>query len=202
MKNLILLVTICAACQSAPHTAATTPPTSELAARRAQLVSWLHDYYEAGVYPTDAAGLPISVFEDERGVRCPMAELMYRSGHGDLVAAVARDNNKLRLADVKDGPVLDWMMQSGLTIEEIAMVQGAMDIDFAWLNREFPQQETILARGQVRGRLETAERALRDGTSHSLQVAKARLKQRPVRPVLYSTDDRAGLHAAVDGRKP
>jgi hypothetical protein len=142
------------------------------------MIDWLHEYYERGVYPTDAAGKPISVFKDAQGVRCPMAELIYRSGHGDLVDAVAAQNNKLRLADVKDGPLHDWMAQSGLTIEEIAMVQGAMDIDYSWMRVE-ESQETILANGQVRGRLETAVTALSSSTNYNVQLAAKRLgKQR------------------------
>lgn len=170
MKAMILM-TFLAACQSAPR-----PPVADLreplAARRAQMLEWLREYKEAGVYPMDEAGLPLSVFKDARGVRCPMAELIYRSGHADLVEAVAREDNDVRLADVTSGPLYDWMLGSGLTLEEIAMVQGVADIDVRWMPRE---EATILARGELRGRLETAERALRDGTRHSLDVATSRL---------------------------
>jgi hypothetical protein len=178
MKNWFLLAALCA-CQSAPHpvTTPTTVPVgevAELAAHRAAMIEWLRDYYEAGQYPTDAAGMPLSVFKDDKGVRCPMAELIYRSGHADLVDAVAKENNQVRLADVKAGPLHDWMLASGLTGNEIAMVQGAMEVDYSWmLNQE--SQETILARGVVRGRLETAVRSLQDGTAHSLEVASAQL---------------------------
>ena len=180
MMKWILMLALCA-CQTAPHSPTTTPATqtAELAARRAQMIAWLTEYYERGIYPTDADGKPMSVFKDAQGVRCPMAELIFRSGHGDLVDAVAAQDNKMRLADVKDGPVYDWMATSGLTIEEIAMVQGAMDIDYTWMIRENAQP--ILARGQVRGRLETAVTALGNGTQHSLQVAATRLAKRPVK---------------------
>lgn len=196
MKTLILMTTILAACShttSAPTvtstkqvaTASVAQPaakpavteasaTAELAGRRAQLIGWLHDYQVAGTYPSDALGMPRSVFVDDKGVRCPMAELIWRSGHTDLVDAVAKENNEVRLADVKEGPLFDWMVGSGLTLDEIAMVQGAMEWNANWQNREM---ETILAesRGQVRGRLEVAERALRDGTTRSLDVAAAKL---------------------------
>lgn len=190
MKTLILMTTILAACShttlepaTTPKPAAVTPEpttstTAELAGRRAQLIGWLHDYQVAGTYPTDALGMPRSVFVDDRGVRCPMAELIWRSGHPDLVEAVAKENNEVRLADVKDGPLKDWMDGSGLTVEEIAMVQGAMELSINWQERpQVRPMDTILAesRGQVRGRLEVAERALRDGTTRSLEVAAAKL---------------------------
>lgn len=187
---MILMTTIFSAgCRtSAPPV---RPQRSELAARRANLIGFLHDYTEGGQYPTDEAGMPQSVFVDARGVRCPMAELIYRSGHPELVEAVAREHNAVRLAEVTDGPLHDWMVGSGLTPDEISLVQGAMDLDMTWMRNE--SQEVILANGQriqlngvqnnnaivakaeIRGRLETAERVLKDGTAHSLDVAAARL---------------------------
>lgn len=170
MTRWILMLALCA-CHAAPRTANTAVAVDELAARRAQIIEWLGEYAAAGVYPTNESGWPLSVFRDAQGVRCPMAEVIYRSGHGDLVDAVARENNTVRLADVHDGPLYDWMLGSGLTRDEIAMVQGAMEIGFEQATRE----TLLLARGQVRGRIETAVRALHDNTAHSLEVAAARL---------------------------
>lgn len=178
MTRWMLMLALCA-CHAAPRTTTTTPARDELAARRAQIIEWLADYAEAGVFPTDASGWPLSVFRDAQGVRCPMAEVIYRSGHGDLVDAVARENNAVRLADVHDGPLYDWMLGSGLTGEEIAMVQGVMEIGMQWQleqpDRPEPSETTILARARIRGRLETAVRALRDNTAHSLEVAATQL---------------------------
>jgi len=185
MKMLALMTTIfAAACHTPPRSEVNVTPTTpaawtknspaettaELAGRRAQMIAWLHEYMEAGQYPTDDAGLPRSVFVDAKGVRCPMAELIWRSGHQDLVEAVAQEHNEVRLAAVDEGPLLDWMQSSGLTRDEINLVQGAADIDYTWL-QEAPNEQVILAKGEVRGRLESAERALRDNTSHSLAVA-------------------------------
>lgn len=176
-KMLPWMTTILAACHAVPANHPATPSaTAELAGRRAQLIGWLHDYTEAGQYPTDAAGMPRSVFVDEHGIRCPMAELIYRSGHPELVDAVVREHNEVRLADVTDGPLHDWMVGSGLTVDEIALIQGAADLDMTWM-REMPQQETILAKGEVRGRLESAERAIRNDTAHSIEVAVAQLPE-------------------------
>jgi len=189
MKLLALMTTIFAsttACHTGPHADAgpTTPAapaasvastqTAELAAHRAQMLAWLHEYTEAAQFPTDDMGLPRSVFVDSKGVRCPMAELIWRSGHADLVEAVAAEHNEVRLSEVNEGPLLAWMQSSGLTRDEIDLIQGVADLDMVWL-QEAPSQETILARGQVRGRLESAERAIRNGTAHSLEVAVAAL---------------------------
>lgn len=214
MNRLLIVTAFLTACHGAPTANAPRagaledmqPATiAELATRRAQLIGWLHEYTEAAVFPTDAEGRPLSVFEDARGVRCPMAELIYRSGRADLVESTKRMHNSIRLRDVTTGPLKDWMDGSGLTRDEIAMVQGAMDIDYSWMNegngvpmlagaREQPfiqqietqkRAEALAARAQARGRLETAERALRDGTKHALaEAAAAPARSRTSRPAI------------------
>lgn len=205
MNRLLIITALLTACHvaptaTAPRTGAQPAAIAELATRRAQLITWLHEYTEAAVFPTDALGRPLSVFEDEHGVRCPMAELIYRDGHADLVAATKRDNNTVRLRDVTSGPLFDWMAASGLTHDEIAMVQGAMDIDYTWMRDldepdiaptnappmlaraadSAKQAESLAARAQARGRLESAERALRDGTRHALVAAVAAARPQPL----------------------
>ena len=178
MTRVILTMTILAACAASPAPRATATPANvaELAGRRAQMLQWLHEYTEDGVYPTDEAGMPLSVFRDARGVLCPMAALIARSGHGELVDAVARTNNRLRLADVHDGPLYDWMLSSGLTRDEIIMIQGAMVSDQMWQRQEnlgssFLAQ--VSARGEVHGRLQMAQIALRDHMADAVQTAAA-----------------------------
>ncbi|HTR54574.1 MAG TPA: hypothetical protein VMJ10_27975 [Kofleriaceae bacterium] len=168
--KILLSLTVLAAC-AATHPTTTTPNEVDpiLAVRRAQMIQWLHEYDVAGVYPTDDTGMPLSVFQDARGVRCPMAELMHRSGRDDLVAMVVHANNALRLAEVHDGPLYDWMTSSGLTHDEIAMVQGAMSFDTIKTIEQLDQH--VAARGEVHGHLETAQVALRVATAQALPVA-------------------------------
>ena len=173
----LLFVLGLAACSMTPKPVA--PPatsTSELAVRRAQLISWLHDYRVRGIYPSDGTR-PISVFVDDRGVRCPMAEMIHLSGRDDLVEAVHRENNTLRLADVHSGPLFDWMLGSGLTQEEVVLVQGAMTVqEMRWINED-AQSAQQLAIANVSGKLEMAEAALRSATSTSLAIAMQRLRE-------------------------
>lgn len=184
MKHLIWIA-ILAACSRQP-----TEPTPELAERRAQMLAWLDEYTERGVFPTDERGLPVSVFKDANGVRCPMAELIYRSGHADLVDAIAAEDNHARLADIHEGPVHDWMLGSGLTRDEIVMVQGVADLSELRINVEQPASTILAQRERVRGRLETAQAALQKDTRISVQQAIAALPQHRVpevkiaRPVL------------------
>ncbi|GEM_PF-3114131 len=181
MLKPLITIALLAACTSSQSPPVLSPAKAddsavlELAARRAQMIGWLREYREAGQYPTDAAGRVASVFVGVNGVRCPMAELLHKSGRDDLVAAVAKDNNTVRLADVHDGPLHDWMLSSGLTLDEINMVQGIARIDYGWMKRDIQLEgaNVILAgKAQVRGKIESVETALRDNTGTSLAVAK------------------------------
>ena len=189
MLKPLLTLALLSACSST-HAAPTVPApaakppeltsvVTDLATRRAQMLGWLREYREAGQYPTDASGRVASVFIGVNGVRCPMAELLHKAGRDDLVAAVARDNNAVRLADVHDGPLHDWMLSSGLTLDEINMVQGIARIDYGWIENQVIPVETgplILAgRAQVRGKIESVEVALRDNTGASLATAAKRI---------------------------
>lgn len=177
MKALLALALlgVGGACHVTKSTVATPEPTAQLAARRAQIIGWLHDYREAGSYPVDDAGMPLSAFTDSRGVRCPMAEMIHKSGRDDLVAAVTAEANTVRLADVHSGPLYDWMLASGLTQDEIALVQGAMEISYAPFIEQTHEVQMVAARAAVRAKLEVAEVALRNGTAASLTTARQRL---------------------------
>ena len=179
-----IAIVFVAACSTAgstarPHAPVTpTDTTVELAARRAPMIGWLHDYGEAGAYPTDLGGQPLSVFRDANGVRCPMAELIHKSGRDDLVDAVVAENNAVRLADVHDGPLHDWMISSGLTEQEIAMVQGAMNINMMQWRERAQDLRLAAAQAEIKGKLEVAEVALRDATATSLVAVTNQLAER------------------------
>jgi hypothetical protein len=170
MKHLIVFALLCAACATLSPAAAPSSQLGELTRRRDDAISRLHEYREKGVFPTSADGMPLSVFRDAHGVRCPMAQLIHDSGRDDLVNAVVARNNELRLADVHEGPLYDWMLHSGLTLDEIAMVQGALQDDVMSRFRfiENPRMELVAAHARVAGRLEMAETALRNATPHIL----------------------------------
>lgn len=182
MLNQLLTLSLLVGCSTTTAKAAPTvvaPPSTsnvlELAQKRATLIGYLHDYREAGLFPHDAAGMPASVFVDAAGVRCPMAELLHKSGRDDLVAAVAIEANTVRLADVRSGPLHAWMLGSGLTQEEISLVQGAMNISMDWMPVEESGSSILAGTAAVRAKLEIAEIALRDNTAASLATAAKRL---------------------------
>ncbi|MCE9575685.1 MAG: hypothetical protein K8W52_21215 [Deltaproteobacteria bacterium] len=185
---LVLSFLLAAACGDGGHHAATTPAAAAatpadpvltaLAARRNDALARLDAYAARAQFPVDDDGLPVGIFRDRSGVRCPMAEVIQLSGRADLVDTVARTDNHLKLATVHDGPLMDWMRGSGLTHEEIVMVQGAMNWSTA--NMEGPngiphEMIAAMARQQVKGRVMADIAVLRAQTAGSVVAAAARL---------------------------
>jgi len=97
---------------------------SYLTDRRNQQIARLEAYADAGVFPlnNDSPGL-VNIFMDEEGRRCAMANLIWQDGNRGLVKRTARTNNALLLGEVEDGPLMDWILTSGLTQDEVAFVQ-------------------------------------------------------------------------------
>ena len=173
---LLLVPTFHSGARAAPSEA-----RAALAKQRALSLERLRAYRDAGQFASDRDGRPASVFRDHAGRLCPMAHLIAASGRMDLVDQVARTNNTLRLADVTEGPLWDWMLNSGLTREEIIRIQGAMEISFQLPNEVSP---TILAHASpdrlhryVVRRITAIVRDLVRATATSLAVAEGRLLQ-------------------------
>lgn len=148
----------------------------DLATRRQRTLEALETYAQMGSFPMDDNGMPVSEFRDAAGRLCPMAYLMSASGRNDLVDAVVRDDNTVRLADIHSGPIEAWIRTSGLTHEEVELVQGIMPI-----GHELPALEVqpgvmqAYASGQVTGQLAMVRRVLARDSASSVAVAKKRV---------------------------
>jgi hypothetical protein len=98
---------------------------AQLAAHRDQQIARLDAYARAGQFPHDYTTAPsVHMFRDAQGRLCAVANLVHADGRDDLVDATVRTHNDLAVADVHDGPILDWMLGSGLTQEELARIQA------------------------------------------------------------------------------
>jgi hypothetical protein len=105
---------------------ATLSPAQRTA--RARNLDVLHEYWTAGVFPTntDFPGERMPYFIDRYGIRCAMAYLIEQSGRGDIVARVAATNNNARIRELKGDPELvAWLDENGLTAAEAARIQPA-----------------------------------------------------------------------------
>jgi hypothetical protein len=95
--------------------------------RRAKNLAAFRAYRKAGVYPHNTFRFgPLNVWVDAEGHLCAAATMIAKDGKKDLVDQQAAIDNQVRLMNVTKGPLLDWIMTSGFTIEEIDMIQAPM----------------------------------------------------------------------------
>jgi hypothetical protein len=102
-----------------------------LAERRAKNIAAFRKYVVAGVYPhnvnmvpdVDGLGDELNIWIDNEGHRCAAAQMIWASGSHDLVEQQAATDNFIRLANVTDGPLMDWILTSGLTQDEVVLIQ-------------------------------------------------------------------------------
>lgn len=107
------------------------PPMVSRAAVRAKLlenrranIARFHAYRIAGVYPSNVFTSSLeNVWLDQQGRFCAAATIIRASGAVPLVERIAEENNFFRIADVSQGPVMDWILTSGLTQAELVMIQ-------------------------------------------------------------------------------
>ena len=179
MRALLALVVLVTACATTPPPVAKAPDPAarpdhadlraSLADARARHIQHLRDYAAAGEFPRNriAPGM-INVFIDEDGRLCAVANLMVKGGARALVDATAKANNTIVLGDVTDGPLMDWMLRSGFTQEEIAVIQEPYMEDrspVSWLDEQ----------KRLREHFDKTIAMLEATTDASLDLAVARL---------------------------
>ncbi len=97
---------------------------AKLAAARASNLALFRAYQNAGSFPSNTytPGMA-NVWLDEDGKFCAAATIIRMSGKTALVDQIAEQNNFIKLGDVTQGPVMNWILTSGLTQGEIAAIQ-------------------------------------------------------------------------------
>lgn len=92
--------------------------------RRKAALDRLREYWQAGEFPTNRRQPGRTpCFVGANGVPCAMAYLLQEDGHEDLVADVMATDPTVRLEDVEDGPLVEWVEANGLTMAEAARIQ-------------------------------------------------------------------------------
>ncbi|HEY5950550.1 MAG TPA: hypothetical protein VIV40_33895 [Kofleriaceae bacterium] len=148
--------------------------------RRAKNLAAFRKYRRAGVYPHNTVRPgPLNVWRDADGHLCAAATLIWNDGKHDLVDQTADSDNQIRLMNVTKGPLLDWIMTSGFTIEEIDMIQAPMiypdgRVEGPWLPRDFTAEDAALKAGYAR----TAAYLVKHG-KRDLDKAVDRLMKNP-----------------------
>lgn len=143
---------------------------AELASARRRHLGMLRRYARAMAFPVNGyrPGMT-NVFVDGDGHLCAAANLIARDGHRDLVDVTAAQDNFVRLVEVEGGPLLEWMLRSGFTQEEIGRIQEP----YAYLEREAPSYRRELEdeKRRVRGVLLEVARQLERETDAGLELA-------------------------------
>jgi hypothetical protein len=101
---------------------------AKLAANRAANLTRFRAYQQKGVFPSNTySDDKLNVWRDASGNLCAAATIIAASGQADLVARIADQDNFIRLGDVEQGPVMNWILTSGFTQDEIAAIQEPFD---------------------------------------------------------------------------
>jgi hypothetical protein len=130
----------------------------------------------------------LNVWRDDEYHLCAVANLIAKQGLDELVNTTAAGDNFVKIAEVTSGPLFDWVLTSGFTQEEIAMIQWptwAQDDPVGYQRamreirrkaRERLREDQRLAAGYL-----ATERTLKEARVHDagLDVAVARLIARP-----------------------
>ena len=149
-----------------------------LRAERSKRLQDLHAYMRAGRFPQKDEPGWHHQFLDSNDVPCAVASLIWTSGNERLVRRTARRDNDVVLSELDDGPLVDWVLTSGLTMEEVAVIQvpgfnGGRDrIDIAQVD---PQAQEV---ARVRRHLANVHRLILVDTESSIAKALDRLGDR------------------------
>jgi hypothetical protein len=154
-----------------------------LAQARANSLASFRLYQQKGVFPSNTYKPgKLNVWLDEDGNFCAAATIIKLSGQDDLVNKIAEQNNFIRLADVKQGPLMSWILTSGLTQDEIAAIQEPfMDVS----DREPSQPMLVDAKlrqaedARLRAKYRRVEQQIVKNASKSLDLATDRLMKNP-----------------------
>jgi hypothetical protein len=148
---------------------------AKLAERRQVMFDRFLAYREGRVYPINElpGGGFRHVWVDNYGNLCAAATLISGDWGRDVTIRIGQTDNQLKLADVKTGPVADWILTSGLTHHEIVAIQVPGDDMF---RRSIQTPEEIERLYQI---YVDVERQLRGLADESLDAAVDALMKRP-----------------------
>jgi hypothetical protein len=158
-----------------------------LVKHRAHNLASLHRYVTTGVYPhnTYRTG-PLNL--------CAAATIISLDHHPDLVAETAKTNVNLRLLDVTSGPLLDWMLTSGLTLEEIDRIQEPGFMPDRPTEQAYRREDAKLRRDYT-----ATEAFLKRHAAADLEEATTRLMARPDLARTLVSQASQGVSTPLDG---
>lgn len=155
--------------------------------RKAHLANF-HKYRVKRVYPHNKYEPDMrNVWKDRDDHLCAIATLVNTDGLTELVDEVATKQNFVKISDLTDGPLVDWVLTSGLTQEEVVMIQAPTQADVEEMEWQQRKEERKLARAlrreddRLAANYLAVERALGQAriADAGLELAVARLAAHP-----------------------
>ncbi len=142
--------------------------------RREAQIEHLRTYAQTGQFPKNTNHLNAyrPYFVDVEQTPCAVGYLMQRSGLHKAVQTISKNNNQVRVPDVNSGPLIEWVLDSGLTQEECALIQPnyapptAADRERTRLARHF---QNVISRLEKSSE-DSLEAALRRKLGHAIKA--------------------------------
>ena len=147
-----------------------------LAKRRAETLARFHAYRTNGVFPHDyVAKTTQNIWRDIDGHFCAAATMILGDDRS-LVVDTANAQNYVKLGEVTSGPLLDWILTSGLTQVEVATIQEPFEGP-----REPPRDRSwqVAEDARLSKKYARIEQTLRANDDDSLAQAADRLADDP-----------------------
>ena len=95
---------------------------------RKQLIALLDGYCMAGRFPINYyRNERIPVFIDQNNTHCAVGYLLQQTGYEGLAISIAAKNNYAWVKEITDTTLITWQQSSGLSLEELKLIQGAYD---------------------------------------------------------------------------
>lgn len=93
--------------------------------KRAQATSLLHTYWQNGEFPSnyDYPNERKPCFRDKHDQICAVGYLVQQTGNEALVREIESTENYATIYEMTNPKLIEWVNQSGLTLEECAMIQ-------------------------------------------------------------------------------
>ncbi|MGD9636088.1 MAG: HEAT repeat domain-containing protein [Pirellulales bacterium] len=173
----------------------------ELASRRRLQIARLHDYAIVGRFPRnlDFPGQLVPYFVDKCGTACAVGHLIRLDGHSGLVASIASTRNHVRIEDVTQGPLVNWIRGSGLTRAECALIQPS----YSTIEDYRPTREWQNEQDRLRKHFAEVERTLEVQTQRSLGEALIeKLRSERESGAESASNNSSELIEALNSREP
>lgn len=95
---------------------------------RNYMIQLLDGYRQRGIFPINYHKKErIPVFIDEDNTYCAVAYLLLNTGYKEVAERIAKDDNYIWVKEIDDPDFPAWQQSSGLTLEELKLIQGAYD---------------------------------------------------------------------------